>query len=267
MELMVSGRQTFAATYGRTLDPGRPTVLFVHGAGMDHSVWTLQARHVAFHLGNALSLDLPGHGRSVGPPLTSIEALADWLSALLDGLEGEPVCLVGHSMGALICLQAAAKLGDRIAGLSLLGAAPAMPVHPALLDAAAADQLLARELIADWGHGPIGRIGGNAAPGGWLTGHAVALLTRAPQGVLHQDLMACNSFEGALSAAARVACPTLVIAGSEDRMTPAKAGAALAEALPGAELTILPGAGHMMMVEQPDETLDALIAWLGRVRR
>jgi pimeloyl-ACP methyl ester carboxylesterase len=79
--------------------------------------------------------------------------------------------------------------------------------------------------------------------------------------------MACNSFEGALSAAARVACPTLVIAGSEDRMTPAKAGAALAEALPGAELTILPGAGHMMMVEQPDETLDALIAWLGRVRR
>ena len=137
MELQLNGAETFLADYGKGCDPTRATILFVHGAGMDHSVWPLQARHFAYRGWNALALDLPGHGRSDGRLLTSIEAMADWLVRLIDGLNVAHAALVGHSMGALVALACAARAPDKIERIALLGAAPAMPVHPALLEAAA----------------------------------------------------------------------------------------------------------------------------------
>ncbi len=104
---------------------------------MDHSVWSLQTRHFAYRGWNALALDLPGHGRSGGELPTSIAALADWLWELIKLLDAPAVSLVGHSMGALIGLELAARHRRRIAGLALLGAAARMPVHPDLLEAAA----------------------------------------------------------------------------------------------------------------------------------
>ena len=260
MDLIVDGKNTFIFTNGRDFDPDRPTMLFVHGAGMDHSVWTLQARYFAHHGANAVAADLPGHGRSEGPPLPSIEAMGDWVSAVIDALETEEAVLVGHSMGALICLQAAGVYSDKAAGLALLGVSPTMPVHPALLEAAAAGQPLAAELVSSWGHGPRGHVGGNRAPGGWLMGHALKLLAKAPKGVLHNDLAACNAYENGMTAAAAVRCPALLISGTEDRMTPARRGAEIARAIQGAQLVEIEGAGHLMLVEKPDETLDAMIA-------
>jgi pimeloyl-ACP methyl ester carboxylesterase len=173
------------------------------------------------------------------------------------------VTLVGHSMGALICLETAARHRRRIDGLALLGAAPAMPVHPALLAAAARPEPLAAELICDWGFGPAGHFGGHRAPGSWMMGHALRLLQRAAGPLLHTDLAACNAYEGAPAAAAKIRCPTLVLAGTRDRMTPARQAARLAAAIKGAACVTLPGAGHMMMVEQPDATLDALVGFVG----
>lgn len=262
MEITVDGQAAFAFTNGQTFDPEKPTILFVHGAGMDHSVWTLQARYFAHHGSNALAVDLPGHGRSEGSALASIEAMADWLAALAEALVKAPVALVGHSMGALVCLDAAARHRDSVRRLALLGAAGAMPVHPGLLEAAKADLPLAAELVTSWGHGPAGHIGGNRAPGGWLMGHALKLLAKAPPGVLHRDLAACNDYQGGLAAAGEVACPALIVAGSHDRMTPVKQAARLAEALVGAKLVTIEGSGHLMMVEKPDATLDALIGGL-----
>jgi pimeloyl-ACP methyl ester carboxylesterase len=262
IDLAVDGRLVFAFTNGRDFDPGRPTILFVHGAGMDHSVWTLQARYFAHHGVNAVAIDLPGHGRSDGGPLASIEAMADWVVAATSGLGLARVTLVGHSMGALICLEAAARHPGQVEQLALLGISPAMPVHPALLEAAAADLPLAGELVSSWGHGPAGHVGGNRAPGGWLMGHALKLLERAPKGVLHNDLAACSAYRNGMAAAAAVPCPTLVISGSEDRMTPAREGAKLAGAVKDATLVEIRGSGHLMLVEKPDETLDALIGAL-----
>ena len=133
-----------------------------------------------------------------------------------------------------------------------------MPVHPDLLTAAAKAKALGPELICDWGFGPAGHFGGHKAPGSWMRGHALRLLSQSAGPRLHTDLAACNDYEGGLDSAARLRCPALVIAGELDRMTPARQGARLAEAIPNATFVSIPECGHMLMVERPDATLDAL---------
>lgn len=262
METVVEGHSVFAATGGRSFDPDLPVVVFVHGAGMDHTVWALQTRYFAHHGYSVLAVDLPGHGRSDGPPLASIDAIADWLVALLDALGVAIAALAGHSMGALASLACAAKHKARVGKLALLGVAPRMPVHPDLLAAAKADDHLAFDLITAWAHGPAGHLGGNRAPGSWVMGGGERLLECSRPGVLYNDLMACNAYDGA-PAAAVLACPSLLILGSDDRMTPAKAGQKLAAMIassdcPNSDFIVIPNCGHMMMTEKPDETLDAL---------
>jgi pimeloyl-ACP methyl ester carboxylesterase len=264
MEIELHGEATFLADYGKGFDPARPTILFVHGAGMDHSVWPLQARHFAYRGWNALAPDLPGHGRSEGEPRTSIPALADWLWDLIGSLCAPSAHLVGHSMGALISLELAARHRKKIAGITLVGAAPRMPVHPALLEAAGQQAPLAAELICDWGFGAPGHIGGHKAPGSWMLGHALRLLAAATGPCLQTDLAACDAYQEGADAAAKVRCPTLIVAGAADRMTPARQAAKLALAIKGAKLVTLPDCGHMMMVEQPDATLEALVAFFAR---
>ncbi len=257
MELDVAEQTVYAATGGRPFDASQDCVVFVHGAGMDHTVWALQTRYFAHHGRSVLALDLPGHGRSAGPALDSIPAMAEWLDAFLQAAGVAKAALVGHSMGSLISLETAAHFPSRVRALALLGAAPRMPVHPDLLAAAEANDPLAYDLVTSWGHGPTGHVGGNLAPGLWLMGGGERLLERSIPGVLHRDLAACNAYNGG-AAAARVACPTLLVLGSDDRMTPAKAGRKLAGAISGAQVTEIAGCGHMMMLEKPDETLDAL---------
>lgn len=261
MRIDVPGHPGFAATGGRAYATGAETIVFVHGAGMDHTAWSLPARHFA-HMGRAvLAPDLPGHGRSAGAPLPDIGAMADWLIAMLDALEQPRASLVGHSMGALIALEATGRRPERVARLALFGAAPRMPVHPSLLAAAREAPARAHAMIAGWGHGRRGRIGGHPGPGLWARGGTVNLLARAGAGVLAGDLAACQAYDGT-GAAARVRCPTLIVVGAEDRMTPAREGRALAAAIAGARLIEIPRAGHMMLAEDSDATLDALRGFL-----
>jgi len=259
-EFTVDGRAVFAATGGRPFDASLPAVIFVHGAGMDHTIWALQTRYFAYRGRTVVALDLPGHGRSEGPALGSIAELAAWLGRFISAAGLDEVSLAGHSMGALAALECAAGLGDRLRALALLGVAPAIPVHPDLLAAAAADDPLAFELITSWGHGRTGHRGGNRAPGLWLLGACQRLLQRSKPGVLACDLAACNAYQAArgLEMAARVTCPSLVLLGAQDRMTPPKGGHKLAAAMAGARVVELADCGHMMMAEKPDETLDAL---------
>ena len=258
MELTVDGRRAFASSGGEAFDAAKPAVLLIHGAGMDHTVWSLQARYLAHHGHGVLAVDLPGHGRSAGPLLDSIEAMADWIGRLLDAAGLARAALVGHSMGALTALDAAAHVPARITHLALIGVAPTMPVHPDLLAAARQNLALASELVTSWGFGPGGHLGRNPSPGLWMMGGAFRLLEHAPAGVLGNDLAACAMYQGAPEAAKKVACPALLLLGADDRMTPAKQGRALAASIRGAEARVLPGIGHMVMTEAPDETIDAL---------
>ena len=258
MEFRVDGLRVFAATGGRAFDPSLPVTVFVHGAAFDHTVWKLQARYFAWHGGSVLAVDLPGHGLSQGPPRGSIPEMADWLVALLDAAEVGQANLVGHSMGALVALEAAARHDARVRKLALLGAAPAIPVNDLLLSRAAEDDHHALELLTGWGYGRRAHFGGHRMPGLWMTGGGLRTLERASPGVLHTDLIATNGYEGGEAAAAAVACPVLVVIGARDLMTPAKRGHALARMLAASTTVVIPGAGHIMLDEEPDQTLDAL---------
>jgi len=256
--MTVDGKRVFAATGGRTFDSALPTVLFIHGAGMDHTVWALQTRYFAHHGRSVLAVDLAGHGRSGGALLRSIGDMASSIGHVLDAAGVQSAALVGHSMGALIALEVAASAPARVRSLVLLGVAERMPVHPDLQAAAAGNRRLGPELVTSWGHGRSGHLGGNPAPGLWMMGGSLQLLERAPAGALAADLAACNAYDGALAAAARVACPTLLLLGALDRMTPPAKAKPLAGAIKLSRTVILPAAGHMLMSERPDAVIDAL---------
>ncbi len=248
----------FAATGGRPFNVEQPAALFLHGAGMDHTVWSLQSRYFAYHERSVLSVDFPGHGRSAGPALEEIGMMADWVDALLESCGLETAVLVGHSMGVLVALECAVRYPQRVRSLSLLGAAGKMPVHPDLLESARLDDPLAFDLVCAWGHGPRGHLGGSPVPGMSLIGGGRSLLASAPKGVLWNDLRACDEYREGLDSAAKVECPALCVIGSEDRMTPPAKGRELAEAIPGCRVVQVHGAGHMMMIEDSRATLEAL---------
>jgi pimeloyl-ACP methyl ester carboxylesterase len=258
MELRIGGRRVFAATGGGSFDPARPTIVFLHGAGMDHTIWALQTRWFAHHGRNVLALDLPGHGRSDGPSLPDIGAMADCVLAVIEAAGAARAALIGHSMGALVALEAAARGAGRIAALALLGLAPLMPVHPDLLAAAARGEHGAIDLMVTWALGRQAQLGANEAPGLWLTGAAMRLLERAAPVSLAGDLAACDAYKGAAEAAKRAGCKMLFLLGEDDRMTPAAKAVAFARDLPETRCVVLPRVGHMMMVESPSGTLGAL---------
>jgi pimeloyl-ACP methyl ester carboxylesterase len=258
VEFRVDGKRVFAASGGRDFDPALPAAVFIHGAGMDHTVWALQTRSFAHRGRSVLALDLPGHGRSEGPSLPSIEAMGAWILAALDAAGAARARIAGHSMGSLVALEAAAKGASRVEGLALLGFAPEIPVHPDLLRAARAGEHAAIEMMVAWSFGARTRFGGTPAPGLWLSGEAMRLLERAPVPSLAGDLAACDAYRGAAQAAAAIRCPTLFVLGEEDRMTPAAKAAAFAERIAGAEIVRLAGVGHMMPIEDPVATLAAL---------
>jgi pimeloyl-ACP methyl ester carboxylesterase len=258
MQLSVNGTDTFVATGGRPFEPSPPAMVLLHGAGFDHSTWALHSRWFAHHGYSVLAPDLPGHGRSSGKPLTTIADMADWTAALLDAAGVRQAKLVGHSMGSLIALETAARHPDRVSGLSLIGTAATMTVGPDLLKAAEANDPSAIDMVSIWGLGLKAELGGSLAPGLWMHQGAQRVLQRCAPGVLHSDLNACNAYQNALAAAAKIKVPVTIILGERDMMTPAKAGKALAAAMPHARTVVLPAAGHMMMIEQPDELLAAL---------
>ena len=262
MRLDVGGSEVYAYTGTRPVDPAKPAVVFVHGAANDHSVWLLQSRYFAHHGKSVLAVDLPGHGRSAGAALGSVDAIADWLPRVLDAAGLAQAALVGHSMGALAALACAARHPARVAKVALLGPAVPMEVSEALIDAAKANDHVAYELINGWSTSAGKQLGGNTVPGMWLLGSAIRLMERTAPGVLHTDLVACSAWTGGLEAAAAVRCPSLVVIGARDIMAPPRAAKGLVETLAGARVVTLPDTGHAMMAEQPDAVLDALRGFL-----
>jgi pimeloyl-ACP methyl ester carboxylesterase len=258
MDLVVDGRKVYAATGGRLFDPAKPAVLMVHGAGMDHTVWQLPARWLAWHGHAVLAVDLPGHGRSEGPALAGVAEMAAWLGRVMDAAGIARGGIVGHSMGGAIAVEAAAALPERVTRIALLGTAAAIPVSTALLEAARDAPERAYQMMTAWSHGQAAKMGGHPVPGLWMTGGSLALFARNAPGVLHIDLAACATWTSGAEAAARVRCPTLVVLAANDIMTPARNGADLARLIPGAAVVTIAGCGHMLVAEQPDATLDAL---------
>lgn len=257
----------YAYTGGKTFEINKPCVVFVHGAQNDHSVWILQSRYLANHGYAVLALDLPGHGRSVGPALASVEAMAAWVLDVLAGLNVKQAALIGHSMGSLIALQAAAQAPERVSALGLLGTANPMKVSDALLKACLESEPQAFDLINRFSHSSLSHLPGSPGPGFSVYWQGRRLMERQAPKVLLNDFSACNAFLGGEAAALQIRCPTLILCGEKDAMTPPRAAQGLHDILSknlgsGLSYQVIQDCGHALMAEQPDLTLLALRGFL-----
>ena len=263
----------FAYTGGRPFDAALPCVVFIHGAQHDHSVWILQSRYLAHHGCAVLALDLPGHGRSDGPLATSVEAIAERVAAALAPLATSRFLLAGHSMGSLIALEIAQRLGERIAGVALLGTAAPMRVSDQLLAATRDDPTAALQMINVWSHSasiaPFAVRPGNPGPGFNIVWQNLRLMERIARAngpdVLPADFAACNAYAGAFDAARALACEALFVLGAGDQMTPPRAAQPLIDACARKTVVTLAATGHAMMTENPDGVRDALQRFAARV--
>lgn len=266
MLLNIQGRQAYCYTGGKSFDAALPTIVFIHGAQNDHSVWGLQTRYFAHHGFSVLAVDLPGHGRSKGAPLDSVEAMADWLLALLDAAGAQKAALVGHSMGSLIALEAAFRAPARIWRLALVGTAYPMKVSDTLLDASLNAEQAAIDMVNIWSHTSIAHKPSCPGPGFSVMDGSRRLMQRIsalnPARVFHTDFSACNAYANGEAAAKSVTCPALFLLGKRDMMTPPKAAATLAKSMPQSEVVQIEHCGHALMAEQPDAVLDALYAFM-----
>ena len=259
MNLTVDGHPVYAYTGARDFDAARDPLVFVHGGGLDHTVWLLQSRYFAHHGHGVMAVDLPAHGRSGGEPLASIAEMADWIVRLMDAAGVDSATLIGHSLGALVVYEAAARHPGRVRRIVTIGVSIPMPVSDALLDAARANDASAFDMVNIWGHGSDAHLGGGQVPGMWMIGEGRRLLERSAPGVLYADLNACNEYRNGLEHSSLITCPVHVILGRDDRMAPIKAARPMLEAIGDARVTVLEHCGHMLMAEKPGEVLDCLI--------
>lgn len=265
MDLIETPR-LYAYTGGKTFDPELPTIVFLHGGEHDHSVWILQSRYMAHHGYGVLALDLPGHMRSAGPALTTIESIAEHVAKALKTCGAERLIVVGHSMGSLLALELGVLMPDRIFGVALIATASPMHVSAALLDATRNSPAQAMDMINVWSHSAsidaFDRKPSSPGPGFSNVWSNLRLMQRVAQrngaDVLHADFTACNAYRGGVQAAGALTCPVLFILGESDSMTPARSAQPLIDVCRDPTVVTLAGAGHSLMAESPDGVRNAL---------
>jgi pimeloyl-ACP methyl ester carboxylesterase len=265
MILNVQENDAYCYTGGKPFNPVLPTVVFIHGAQNDHSVWALQTRYFAHHGFSVLAVDLPGHGRSLGSPLKSVEAMSAWLLALLDAAGVQQAVLIGHSMGSLIALETAHQAPDRVKKIAMVGTAYPMQVSESLLDAAKNEEQKAIDMVNIWSHSTLAPKPSCPGPGFYVMGNAQRLMQRISQQsrekVFYTDFSACNAYANGEAAANSVKYPVLFLLGKKDMMTMPRQAGTLIKAMPQATVIQLDHCGHDLMAEQPDAVLDALFAF------
>jgi pimeloyl-ACP methyl ester carboxylesterase len=238
----------------------------VHGVLNDHSVWILQSRYLAHHGWNVLALDLPGHCRSGGAPASSVEEAADWVLALLDAVGVQKAVLMGHSLGSLIALEAAARAPTRISQLVLVGCAFPMRVAPALLEASLDAPQKALDMVNVFSRSTLAPPPSALGPGTWVFGASMALgkkvlASNQDVNLFHTGFVACDRYANGEAAMEQVTCPTLFVLGEVDQMTPPKAAQSLVGRALQGQVVLLP-VGHHQMTETPEPLLKALVDFL-----
>ena len=268
MKLNIDSANYYAYSASHEPQDDKETIIFIHGTAMDHTVWALQSRYFAYHGFNIYAIDLPGHGLSEGEPMDRIEDYSAWVVDIMSHCKGHQFHLVGHSMGALIALQAAAQYGAQqppLISLSLVGFSYPMAVTPMLLDAARDNPSAAYAMMTQWSH--TSPIGGEPNPGFWSPGGQMSMMENSRDGAVFTDLTACNNYQGGPDAFSKVHCPILFLSGVQDKMAPCALAKAEAEKNDNADIVMIPNCGHSIMSESPDSVRDALNAFIRGVSR
>lgn len=248
--LELDGKRAYYA--GDVNQKGLP-VLFCHGSGGGHHHWLYQLKNLQVAL-NPLAVDLPGHGRSEGSPADSIAVYRDWLYRLTEILNLGPFVPAGHSMGGAIALSYALQYPDGVRGVILVGSGARLRVLPAFLKTLKEGSIPAA--LTDYLYGP-------EAPDE-LVKRGRKEVESAEASVYYADLSACNNFD-IMKELPQINQPALMICGSEDQMTPVKYSLYLEEKLPRGQVSVIEGAGHMVMLEKPDEVNRAIINFIGQL--
>ncbi len=234
-------------------------IIFIHGTGMDHSVWTLPVRHFLRKKKDVMALDLPGHGNSPGKALSSISAYATKIFKLLDEESISKFSLVGHSMGSLIALEMASSQPSRVNAISLIGTAFPMQVNEQLLEFAKTDVDKAIDILTFMGYSHQARIGRNKNPGMWMTESTRRLMQNSGKNVIYQDLLACSNFDGGLEKAKKISAKVQLILGVNDFLTPRRKASDLVNSFKEPDVKEIKDSGHTLMMEDPNKVLDYLI--------
>ena len=227
-------------------------VVFIHGAGGSHQIWFHQLRVLGGRR-KVIALDLPGHGDSNGSGADRIEGYRDLVKEFLAKRGLHRTVLVGHSMGGAITQSFALAYPDQLAAIVLVGTGARLRVHPKIFAALRDDPAGAVGTIARSARAP------DASPEE-IEQDAEAML-RTPVEVIERDLRACDAFD-LMEQVSAIATPTLVICGTADLMTPPKYAEYLHQQIKGSDLSLIPGAGHMVMLEKPEEVTRAIEAFL-----
>ena len=147
---------------GQGINISKDTIVFLHGSGLSHIVWSLAEQFFSSKNFNVLSIDLPGHGNSEGPCLDSIEKISDWLEKVFEKLNLNDLIIISHSQGCLGALEYSLKYKDRLKKLVFVGGSYRMPVNEDLIDLASNGDSEAVKLMMKWGYeGSKKFIGGN----------------------------------------------------------------------------------------------------------
>lgn len=232
------------------------TLVFIHGSGSNSSAWVHQygALHKTF---NIVALNLPGHGESGGSGEAEISSYVEHVKDVMDVLKISRPVLIGHSMGAAIALCFAAKYPEYVSGVVAVGGGITMPVNPDILNGLKSAPDVVFDMICKFSIAKENRPK--------LFDALRANLAQANTDVLASDMRACSKVD-LTELLPEIKAPTLAICGTQDKMTSPEASKQIASAIAGAEFLLIEGAGHMVMMEKPDEVNEALKTFCEKVK-
>jgi len=252
----IENKNVYASDAGQDIDKKKDTIVFLHGSGLTHIVWSLTEQFFSNNNFNVLSVDLPGHGNSDGPCLDTIEKISDWLDKVFIKLNLNEVILVGHSQACLEILEYSYKYKNRLKKLVFIGGSYKMPVNQDLIDLAENGDSDAVKLMMKWGYeGSKKFIGGNP----------VERIIQSPRDIskiLAVDLVACNNYTNGLNAAKAIDCPSMLIFGVLDKMVNIEVGKKFANLINNSTMHVIDGCGHMIMIEKAFEMRDKVLEFL-----
>ena len=238
--VLIAGERLNYSYHRGTAQPKNPPLVLVHGAGGNLMHWPGELRRLPGHA--VFALDLPGHGKSGGAGRADVGAYAEVVRGFAEGLALAPFVLAGHSMGGAIAIEFVLRYPAWLAGLILVGTGAKLRVAPQVLTGILDDFPGTTELLAQWTHGE------HVNPN--LLRLYVRRLREVNPQVIHGDFAACDAFDRRADVG-RITLPTLILCGDVDRMTPLKFSQYLHEQIASSQLIVVPGAGHMVMLEQP----------------
>ena len=252
----IENKSVHASDAGQGIDNSKDTIVFLHGSGLSHIVWSLAEQFFSSKNFNVFSLDLPGHGNSEGPCLNSIEKISDWLEKVFKKLNLNNLIIIAHSQGCLEALEYSIKYKSRLKKIVFVGGSYSMPVNKDLIDLASNGDSDAVKLMMKWGYeGSKKFIGGNPIK-------RIIQSSRDISKILAIDLIACNNYSNGLYAAKAIDCPTLLILGELDKMINLEIGKKFANLVKNSTTHIIEGCGHMIMIENAFEMREKVLEFL-----